>query len=187
MKKRMFGMLVISILMLALSGCKDSNEANLKQDSRMERWVSPDGSFTLPLDEKDWKVEKESNGELHFLNHKNEKFSFSVSKWDGLQFPEDFDYEEYYSGYVEDIRLEFPDAEETGVLMLESEEAAIVQMGVRYQVLENLCQVTTSMIAVPGSEDTLCFVAIYPAENKKEQEAEFEKIVTGIRFDLEKE
>ena len=43
------------------------------------------------------------------------------------------------------------------------------------------------MIAVPESEDTLCFVAIYPAENKKEQEAEFEKIVTGIRFDLEKE
>ena len=187
MKKRWFGMLTISILILALSGCKDSNEAKMKTDSRTERWEAPDGSFTLPLDENRWKVEEESNGELHFLNYKNEKFSFSISKWDGLQFPEGFDYEEYYSGYVEDIRLEFPDAVETGVTMLESEEAAIVQMGVQYQVLENLCQVTTSMIAVPYSEDTLCFVAIYPAENKKEQEAEFEKIVTGIRFDLEKE
>ena len=187
MKKRMFGMLAISILMLALSGCKDSNEAKMKTDSRTERWEAPDGSFTLPLDENAWKVEEESNGELHFLNCKNEKFSFSISKWDGLQFPEGFDYEEYYSGYVEDIRLEFPDAVETGVTMLESEVTAIVQMGVQYQVLGNLCQVTTSMISVPRSEDTLCFVAIYPAENKKEQEAEFEKIVTGIRFDLEKE
>ena len=187
MKKRWFGMLTISILILALSGCKDSNEAYLKTNSREELWISPDGSFTLPLNENEWKVEEESNGELHFLNHKNEKFSFSVSKWEGLQFPQDFDYEDYYAGYVEDIRLEFPDAAETGVTMLDSEEAVIVQMGVQYEVLENLCQVTTSMIAVPESEDTLCFVAIYPAENKKEQEAEFEKIVTGIRFDLEKE
>lgn len=187
MKKRWFGMLTISILILALSGCKDSNEAYLKTNSREELWISPDGSFTLPLNENEWKVEEESNGELHFLNYKNEKFSFSVSKWEGLQFPQDFDYEDYYAGYVEDIRLEFPDAAETGVTMLDSEEAVIVQMGVQYEVLENLCQVTTSMIAVPESEDTLCFVAIYPAENKKEQEAEFEKIVTGIRFDLEKE
>ena len=187
MKKRWFGMLTISILILALSGCKDSNEAYLKTNSREELWISPDGSFMLPLNENEWKVEEESNGELHFLNHKNEKFSFSVSKWEGLQFPQDFDYEDYYAGYVEDIRLEFPDAAETGVTMLDSEEAVIVQMGVQYEVLENLCQVTTSMIAVPESEDTLCFVAIYPAENKKEQEAEFEKIVTGIRFDLEKE
>ena len=118
-------MLAVSILALALSGCKDSSEAMGKSEPQMEIWEAPDGSYTIPLNENEWKVEEESNGELHFLNNKNEKFSFSISKWEKLQFPD--------------------------------------------------------------SDDTLCFVAIYPAENSKEQEEEFKKIVTGIRFDLEKE
>ncbi len=180
-------MLMISILALALSGCKDSNEINGKPEPHMELWEAPDGSFTIPLNGNEWNVEEESNGEYHFMNHKNEKFSFSISKWDNLQFPENFDYEAYYAGYVNDIRLEFPDAEETGIEITSLDETDVIQMGVQYQVLDALCQVTTSMIAIPNSDDTLCFVAIYPAENSKEQETEFKNIVTGIRFELEKE
>ena len=184
---RMFGMLAVGILALALSGCKGGSEANAKPEPHMEIWEAPDGSYTIPLDEGEWKVEAESNGELHFLNHQNEKFSFSISKWENLQFPEGFDYEAYYADYVEDIRSEFPDVIETGVEITSLENTDVVQMGVQYEVLETLCQVTTSMVAIPESEDTLCFVAIYPAEGSKEQEAEFKNIVTGIRFDLEKE
>ncbi|MBE5971467.1 MAG: hypothetical protein E7246_02960 [Lachnoclostridium sp.] len=184
---RMFGMLAVSILTLALSGCKDSNETKVIPEPHRNIWEDPDGSFTIPLDESEWKVEEESNGELHFLNNQNEKFSFSISKWENLQFPEDFDYDGYYAGYVEDIRLEFPDVVETGVEITALDETEVIQMGVRYEVLETLCQVTTSMVAIPDSEDTLCFVAIYPAENSKEQETEFKNIVTGIRFELENE
>ncbi len=187
MRIRKFGILAVSILALALSGCKDSSEANGKTGSHKEIWEAPDGSYTLPLNGNSWKVEKESNGELHFLNHKNEKFSFSISKWENLQFPESFDYEAYYAGYVKDIQLEFPDAVETGIEITSLDVTEVIQMGVQYEVLEVLCQVTTSMIAIPDSDDTLCFVAIYPAENSKEQEMEFKNIVTGIRFDLEKE
>ncbi len=186
MKIRMFGVLLVSVLTLALSGCKDSNKTAVAE-SYMEVWESPDGIYMIPLDTNDWKVEEESGGEQHFVNNKNEKFSFSISKWENLQFPDPFDYDGYYDGYVEDIRLEFPDAEETGVEMIQLEDTEVVQMGVRYEVLEELCQVTTCMIAIPESEDTLCFVAIYPAENSEEQEMEFKNIVTGIRFELEKE
>lgn len=182
LKKRMFGMLAVSVLALALSGCKDSSEAKGKPELHMEIWEAPDSSYTIPINGNEWKVEKESNGELHFLNNKNEKFSFSISKWENLQFPESFDYEAYYAGYVDDIRLEFPDAVETGVEITSLGETEVIQMGVQYEVLDALCQVTTSMVSIPDSDDTLCFVAIYPAENSKEQEAEFKNIVTGIRF-----
>jgi len=184
---RMCGMLTVGILTLALSGCKGSNEINANPVSDAEIWKSPDGSYTLSLDINEWKVEEESLGELHFLNNRNEKFSFSISKWEDLQFPDGFDYDGYYVGYVEDIRHEFPDAKGTGVEVIALDETEVVQMGVQYEVLEALCQVTTSMIAIPDSEDTLCFVAIYPAENSKEQETEFKNIVTGIRFELENE
>ena len=187
MKIRMFGMLAVSILALALSGCKDGSETKGKPEPHMELWQAPDGSFTIPLNGNEWKVEEESNGEYHFLNHKNEKFSFSISKWENLQFPADFDYDAYYAGYVNDIRMEFPDAAETGIEITSLDETDVIQMGVQYQVLEALCQVTTSMIAIPDSDDTLCFVAIYPAENSKEQETEFKNIVTGIRFEHENE
>ncbi len=182
LKIRKFGILAVCVLTLALSGCKDGNETMAIPEPYMEIWEAPDGSYTVPLNQNEWKVEEESNGELHFLNNKNEKFSFSISRWENLQFPQDFDYDGYYAGYVEDIRMEFPDAVETGVEITEIENTKVVQMGVQYEVLEALCQVTTSMVAIPGSEDTLCFVAIYPAENSKEQEAEFKNIVTGIRF-----
>lgn len=178
LKKRMFGILAVSVLALALSGCKDSNEA----DFEPVNWEAPDGTYSLTLDINDWKVEEESNGELHFLNNEDEKFSFSISRWENLQFPEDFDYDGYYAGYVDDIRLEFPDVLETGVEVTELEETEVVQMGVRYEVLEELCQVTTSMIAIPDTEDTLCFVTIYPAENSEEQEQILKEIVTGIQF-----
>ena len=184
---RMFGILAVSILALALSGCKDGNETKGIPEPHMEIWESPDGTFTIPLNGSDWKVEEESNGEQHFVNNENEKFSFSISKWENLQFPEDFDYEAYYAGYVEDIQLEFPDAAKTGIEITALDVTEVIQMGVQYEVLDTLCQVTTSMIAIPESDDTLCFVAIYPAENSKEQETEFKDIVTGIRFGLEKE
>lgn len=184
---RKLGILTVCILALVLSGCKDSNETNGKPESQMEIWESADGSYTIPLNGNEWKVEEESGGELHFLNNKNEKFSFSISRWENLQFPEQFDYDSYYAGYVEDIRLEFPDVIETGVKITELEDTEVVQMGVQYEVLDALCQVTTSMIAIPDSEDTLCFVAIYPAENSEEQETEFMNIVTGIRFEPENE
>lgn len=173
---RKIGILAAGILAAALTGCRNDGQA---ADAV---WESPDGAYTLMLDETMWKVEEESEGEYHFTYEKDEKFTFSVSKWENLQFPEEFDYESYYSGYVEEIRLGFPDVESTGLEMIRLEDTEIVQMGVRYEVLEVLCQITTSMIAVPDSEDTLCFVAIYPAEKSKEQETIFRNIVTGIEF-----
>ncbi len=171
---------MVGVLGFMLSGCKDGNETK----TEVSRWTSPDKSFSLALDVSQWKVEEESAGELHFLNLKDDNFSFSVSRWENLQFPEGFDYEDYYAGYVDDIRLEFPDVVEAGVevIALENEGTELIQMGVQYEVLEKLCQVTTSMVAVPESEDTLCFVAIYPAEKGEQQETIFRQIVSGIEF-----
>ena len=182
MKIRRFGILIFSALILTISGCMNRNEITVN-----EIWEEPDGAYTIPLNISEWSVEKEPEGEFHFWNQTNEKFSFSISKWEKLQFPEEFDYEGYYMGYVEDIRMEFPEVEGTGLEIIELEDTKLVQMGVRYEVSETLSQVTTSMISIPNSEDSLCFVAIYPAENSKGFEEMYKKIVTGIRFDLEKE
>ena len=178
MRIRTFGVLTVGILALALSGCNNGNAL----ESKSVEWESPDGNYTLTLNANEWKVEEESNGELHFQNEKYDNFSFSISKWEDLQFPEDFDYEVYYAGYVEDSKVEFPDVVETGFEFIELEETGVVQKGVRYEVLDELCQVTTSMISVPDSEDTLCFVAIYPAAKSEEQGQKFKDIVTGIKF-----
>ncbi|MBQ7795725.1 MAG: hypothetical protein IJ374_04085 [Lachnospiraceae bacterium] len=175
MRKEALAILTGAVVLLAL-GCGSEPEM-IHVD-----WECDEGTYQLALDREHWKVGETDDGGMDFQSLDHEDFAFSASKWEDLSFGDGFNFEGYYEYFAEELKGQYPDAEETGMEVTTVQNMTIMEMGVRFYILDTPYQITSTVVHAAECEDTLNFVFIYPIEGNEDLAAQFDGLVAGVSF-----
>lgn len=144
-------------------------------------YVLPGGLRSLPISEDDWKVEKDDDGDLIFMNKRKQNLVFSVSKWENTTLPPESDYWNYYEQYFLGILEEHPEAEQVSFRRPVIDGSMALYMGVRLQMEGEDYRVLMYLIPDTGGQDILSFTMTVPEAEAGASERELQRIVEGMR------
>ena len=162
MRKEALGILTGALIFM-ITGCsQDAKNIDVA-------WECDEGTYHLLLDANEWKVEENDDGTADFQYTDDEDFKFSVSKWEDLYF-------------VEDMKLQYPEAKASGMDVRTIENVTIMEMGVQYEMLDKPYQMFADIVHGAECSDTLFFVSIYPLDGNEELDEKLDEIIASVQY-----